>query len=88
MGKSDVSGSTKLTQMDWVGVFLNTGTWILGVFLLAHICQQVSCTFMTAKRRLFPVQILKSSTIVLPCAELPQFRAIVSCGERRFMWCP
>jgi MFS family permease len=90
-GKPDVSGPTKLRQMDWVGVFLNAGTWTLfqvactfsgstwkwksagpislwavfGVFLFAYIFQQVYCIFTTAERRLFPVQILKSRTIVL-----------------------
>ncbi|KAF4634581.1 hypothetical protein G7Y89_g3528 [Cudoniella acicularis] len=54
--KPDVSGSTKLKQMDWV---------VFGVFLFAYIFQQVYCIFTTAERRLFPVQILKSRTIVL-----------------------
>jgi MFS family permease len=90
-GKPDVSGPTKLKQMDWVGVFLNAGTWtffqvactfsgstwkwksagpislwvVFGVFLFTYIFQQVYCMFTTAERRLFPVQILKSRTIVL-----------------------
>ena len=88
-GKPDVSGPTKLKQMDWVGVFLNAGSWTLfqvactfsgstwksagpislwvvfGVFIFAYIFQQVYCIFTTAERRLFPVQILKSRTIVL-----------------------
>lgn len=35
-GKPDVSGPTKLKQIDWVGVFLNAGVWTL---------LQVACTF-------------------------------------------
>jgi MFS family permease len=90
-GKPDLSGPTKLRQIDWVGVFLNAGVWTLfqvactfsgstwkwksagpialwvvfGVFLFCYVIQQIFCVFTTFERRLFPVQILKSRTIVL-----------------------
>jgi hypothetical protein len=40
--------------------------WVVfGVLLVAFAIQQVFCIFTTAERRLFPVQLLKSRTIIL-----------------------
>ncbi len=86
-----ISGPEKLAHVDWVGAFLNAGTfclfvvvltfagstwswdsagpitlWVVfGVFLVSYALQSTFSISTTPERRLFPVQFLKSRTMVL-----------------------
>jgi hypothetical protein len=86
-----ISGPEKLAHVDWVGAFLNAGTfclfmvvltfagstwtwgsagpialWVVfGVFLISYALQSTFSIFTTPERRMFPVQFLKSRTMIL-----------------------
>lgn len=90
-GRPEVSGPTKLRQIDWIGFILNAGVWTLfqvactfsgstwkwdsagpislwvvfAVFLVSLIVQQTWCIFTTYERRLIPLQLFKSRSIIL-----------------------
>lgn len=81
----------KLKQIDWLGAFLNAGTfclfmvvltfagstwswdsagpialWVVfGVFLISYALQSTFSITTTPERRLFPIQFLKSRTMIL-----------------------
>ena len=91
IGTPDISGPTKLRQIDWLGTFLNAGVWTLfqvactlsgstykwnsagaislwvvfAVFLVLLILQQTFTILTTYERRLIPLQLFKSRTIIL-----------------------